>query len=143
LGDSKPEEGYWNFRRLRVLCWKSGEECIIGKKMIKPLGDRILVRRYKETEQIKGGIVIPDTAKEQSQEAEVVALGSGIVFESKDGNCTRKHVDFEVKVGDRILISRYGGNEFKIDGVEYVILRQSDVLGVLSCCDSDSCCCCK
>ncbi|MDR2577117.1 MAG: co-chaperone GroES [Puniceicoccales bacterium] len=111
--------------------------------MIKPLGDRILVKRCKEAEQIKGGIVIPDTAKEQSQEAEVVALGSGWVCECKDGVCTRKQVEFEVKVGDRILISRYGGNEFKIDGVEYVILRQSDVLGVWCCCDGEPCCCCK
>jgi chaperonin GroES len=106
-------------------------------KLVKPLGDRVLVRRHKETEQIKGGIVIPDTAKEQSQEAEVVALGSGKVCDCKEG-CV-KHVEFEVKVGDRVLISRYGGNEFKADGEEYVILRQSDILGVLS--GGDSCCC--
>lgn len=106
-------------------------------KLVKPLGDRVLVRRRKEAEQIKGGIVIPDTAKEQSQEADVVALGSGKIFDCKDG-C--KQVEFEVRVGDRVLISRYGGNEFKVDGEEYVILKQSDILGVLAG-EETSCCC--
>lgn len=102
----------------------------MDKKLIKPLGDRVLVRRRKDAEQVKGGIVIPDTAKEQSQEAEVIALGSGRVCGCKDGEC--KNVEFEVKVGDRVLISRYGGNEFKIDGDEYVILRESEILGILA-----------
>ncbi|MDR1436218.1 MAG: co-chaperone GroES [Puniceicoccales bacterium] len=99
-------------------------------KFVKPLGDRVLVKRRKDAEQIKGGIVIPDTAKEQSQEAEVIALGSGKVCDAKDSAV--KQIEFEVKVGDRVLISRYGGNEFKIDGEEYVLLRQSDILGILS-----------
>ncbi|MDR3316466.1 MAG: co-chaperone GroES [Puniceicoccales bacterium] len=115
----------------------------MGKKIIKPLGDRVLVKRYKESEQIKGGIVIPDTAKEQSQEAEVVALGSGRINECKDGTTVCKQTEFEVKVGDRVLIGRYGGNEFKIDNIEYVIVRQSDILGVLTCTDGESCCCCR
>ncbi|MDR3117097.1 MAG: co-chaperone GroES [Puniceicoccales bacterium] len=106
-------------------------------KSIKPLGERVLVKRKKESEQVKGGIVIPDTAKEQSQEAIVVALGSGNVCD-RDG-C--RHIEFEVKVGDCVLISRYGGNEFKIDGEEYVILKQSDVLGVVGCCGGGACCC--
>jgi chaperonin GroES len=109
-------------------------------KLVKPLGDRVLVKRRKETEQVKGGIVIPDTAKEQSQEAEVVALGSGKICDCKDGGAVAKQIEFEVKVGDNVLISRYGGNEFKVDGEEYVILRQSDILGVLS--GGDDCCCC-
>ncbi|MDR2030010.1 MAG: co-chaperone GroES [Puniceicoccales bacterium] len=112
----------------------------MDEKSIKPLGDRLLVRRKKGGEQVKGGIVIPDTAKEQSQEAIVVALGSGNVCD-KDGNCRR--IEFEVKTGDCVLISRYGGNEFKIDGEEYVILKQSDVLGVVACCGGSTCCCGK
>ena len=104
----------------------------MSKEVIKPLGDRVLVKRRKEAEQIKGGIVIPETAKEQSQEAEVVALGTGNVCECKDSSCTCKKITFEVKAGDRVLISRYGGSEFKIDGVEYVIVRQSDILGILA-----------
>jgi chaperonin GroES len=106
------------------------------------LGDRVLVKRRRDAEQIKGGIVIPDTAKEQSQEAEVVAIGSGRVCDCKDGGSTCRTVEFEVKVGDRVLISRYGGNEFKIDGVEYVLVRQGDILGLLEGC-GESCCCGK
>jgi len=102
------------------------------KEVIKPLGDRVLVQRKKESEQMKGGIYIPDTAKEQSQEAVVVALGTGHICECKSDECSCKTVHFDVKVGDRVLISRYGGNEFKIDGNEYVILRQSDILGILA-----------
>ncbi|MDR0340139.1 MAG: co-chaperone GroES [Puniceicoccales bacterium] len=109
-------------------------------KLVKPLGDRVLVRRRKDAEQIKGGIVIPDTAKEQSQEAEVIALGSGKIYDCKDGCASGKQIEFEVRVGDLVLISRYGGNEFKVDGEEYVILRQSDILGVLAG-ESESCCC--
>ncbi|MDR1438194.1 MAG: co-chaperone GroES [Puniceicoccales bacterium] len=104
----------------------------MNKPAIQPLGDRVLVKRRKDAEQIKGGIVIPDTAKEQSQEAEVIALGTGNVCESKDGCCSSKHIAFEVKAGDRILINRYGGNEFKMDGVDYLIIRQSDILGIIS-----------
>lgn len=98
------------------------------QKSIKPLGNRLLVKRCKDGEQVRGGIIIPDTAKEQSQEAEVVALGSGRI-ESRDGGV--QTIDFEVKVGDRVLISRYGGNEFKIGNEEYVLLRHDDVLGIL------------
>lgn len=98
---------------------------------IKPLGDRVLVKRRKDAEQVKGGIVIPDTAKEQSQEAEVIALGTGNVCECKDDCCKDKKVTFEVKVGDRVLINRYGGNEIKMDGVEYLIVRQNDILAIL------------
>jgi chaperonin GroES len=104
----------------------------MSKLNIQPLGDRVLVKRRKDSEQIKGGIVIPDTAKEQSQEADVVALGTGNVCECKEDCCKDKKIHFEIKVGDRVLMNRYGGNEIKIDGEEYVIVRQNDILAILS-----------
>jgi chaperonin GroES len=93
---------------------------------IRPLGDRIVVKRLKEEEKTKGGIIIPDTAKEKPLEALVVAVGSGTVL--KNGK-TRK---LDVKEGDRVLIGKYSGNEVKLDGVEHVILGEDDVLAVLS-----------
>jgi chaperonin GroES len=94
------------------------------KTKIKPLGNRVLVRKIEEQEQIKGGIIIPDAAKEASQEAEVIALGSG-------RNDEGKILEFEVKVGDRVLISKYGGTEVKRDKEMLVVLRQDDILAVL------------
>ena len=93
---------------------------------VKPLADRILVRRIEEQETKRGGIIIPDTAKEKPQEGEVVAVGPGRMTE--DG----KRIAMEVKKGDRILIGKYSGTEVKIDGTEYVIVREDDVLGVLA-----------
>jgi chaperonin GroES len=90
-----------------------------------PLADRLLVRRIEEQETIRGGIIIPDTAKEKPQEGEVVAVGPGRLAD--DG----KRVAPEVKKGDRILLGKYSGTDVKIDGVEYVILREDEVLGVL------------
>ena len=92
---------------------------------VKPLGDRILVEAIEEKEQKKGGIIIPDSAKEKPQESIVVALGTG----KTDDN--GKKVPFEVKKGDRILTSKYGGTEIKIDGKEYKILSSEDILAVL------------
>lgn len=92
---------------------------------IKPLGDRVLVKHVEESEQVRGGIIIPDSAKEKPQEAEVVAIGSG----KKDEN--GKAQPFEVKVGDRVLISKYGGTEVKIDEEKYLLLREDDILGVI------------
>jgi chaperonin GroES len=92
---------------------------------VKPLGDRILVEAVEEKEQKKGGIIIPDTAKEKPQVAVVVALGTGKT--NDDG----KKVPFEVKKGDRILVSKYGGTEIKLDGKEYKILSSDDVLAVI------------
>ena len=92
---------------------------------IRPLYDRIVVKRIEETETIKGGIIIPDSAKEKPQEAEVVAVGKGKRLD--DG----KLVALEVQVGDRILFGKYSGNEIKIEGEEYLILREDEVLGVL------------
>ena len=96
------------------------------KMNIKPLADRVLVRALEEQEVKRGGIIIPDTAKEKPQEGEVVAVGPGRMTEEG------KRVAMEVKKGDRILIGKYSGTDVKIDGTEYVILREDDVLGVLA-----------
>ena len=92
---------------------------------IRPLGDRILVKRIKEEEKTKGGIIIPDTAKEKPQEGKVVAVGKGKMTE--DG----KLMPLDVKAGDKILFGKYSGSEVKIDGEEHLILREDDILGVL------------
>ncbi len=94
-------------------------------KNITPIGDRILVKRIDDKEQVKGGIILPDSAKEKPQEAEVIALGTG---RKEEGG---KTVPFEVKKGDRVLISKYGGTEIKIDDQDLVLLREDDVLAVL------------
>jgi chaperonin GroES len=93
---------------------------------IRPLQDRVVVRRLEEKESIKGGIIIPDTAKEKPQEGEVMAVGDGKVL----NNGTR--VAMDVKVGDRILFGKYAGSEVKLDGEELLIMREEDILGVLS-----------
>ncbi|MGB7919598.1 MAG: co-chaperone GroES [Desulfobacterales bacterium] len=92
---------------------------------IKPMNDRVLVLRVEEEQKTAGGIIIPDTAKEKPQEGKVIAVGSGKVGE--DG----KRVALEVKVGDRILFSKYAGTDIKVDGVEHVFMREDDILGVL------------
>ena len=93
---------------------------------VRPLADRILVRRIEEKESMRGGIIIPDTAKEKPQEGEVIAVGPGRLTEEG------KRIAMEVKKGDRILIGKYSGTDVKIDGTEYIILREEDVLGVLA-----------
>ncbi len=92
---------------------------------IRPLYDRIVVKRIEQKEQIQGGIIIPDTAKEKPQEGEVVAVGQGKRLENG------KVAALDVKAGDRILFGKYSGNEIKIDGEEYVIMREDEVLGIL------------
>lgn len=92
---------------------------------IKPLRDRVIVRRLNEEEKTKGGIIIPDTAKEKPQEGEVVAVGSGKVLE--DG----KIVPLEVKKGDKILFGKYSGTEVKVDGDEYLMMREDEILGIV------------
>jgi len=92
---------------------------------IKPLGDRVLVEALEESEVVKGGIVIPDSAKEKPQEARVVALGTGKT--NDDGN----KVPFEVKVGDIVLTSKYGGTDVKYDDKEYKILNSNDILAII------------
>lgn len=92
---------------------------------IRPLHDRILAKRIEEKEQVRGGIIIPDTAKEKPLEAEIMAVGDGKVTE--DG----KRIALDVKVGDRVLIGKYSGTEVKLQDEEYIILREEEVLGVI------------
>jgi chaperonin GroES len=92
---------------------------------IRPLGDRVLVKPLEEGEVKKGGIIIPDTAKEKPQEGEVVALGTGKIDDEG------KRQEFTVKKGDKVLISKYGGTEIKIDGQGYLIMREDDILGII------------
>jgi chaperonin GroES len=92
---------------------------------IKPLHDRVIVRRIEEGEQVRGGIIIPDTAKEKPQEGEVVAVGDGKYRE--DG--TRQTLD--VKAGDRVLFGKYSGSEIKLDGEELLIMREDEILGII------------
>ena len=91
----------------------------------KPLGDRILVQRIEAEEEVRGSIVIPDTAKEKPQEGIVVVVGDGRVLDSGD------RVEMAVKAGDRVLFGKYGGTETTIDDVDYLILSEDDVLGIL------------
>ncbi|UCF78018.1 MAG: co-chaperone GroES [Candidatus Eiseniibacteriota bacterium] len=92
---------------------------------VTPLADRILVKRLEEKEVKKGGIIIPDTAKEKPQEGEVIAVGGGRLNEAG------KRIPVELKKGDRVLMGKYSGTEVKIDGKEYVIMREDDVLAIV------------
>ena len=92
---------------------------------IRPLADRIVITRVAQEEKTKGGIIIPDTAKEKPIEGEVIAVGNGKILE--DGTVRK----LDVKVGDRVLFGKYGGTEVKVDGEERLILREDDILGVL------------
>ena len=92
---------------------------------IRPLHDRVLVKRVEQEEQMRGGIIIPDTAKEKPQEAEVVAVGPGKFDEDGD------RMPMDVKVGDRVLVGKYSGSEVKIDDTDYVILREDEILAVV------------
>ncbi len=92
---------------------------------IRPLHDRIIVRRVEEEEKTKGGIIIPDSAKEKPMEGEIIAVGKG--KKTDDG----KVIKMDVKAGDRVLFSKYAGTEVKIDDAEYLIMREDDILGVI------------
>jgi len=92
---------------------------------IKPLSDRILVIRVEEEKKTKGGILIPDTAKEKPQEGKVIAVGPGKVNEKGE------RIPLDVKKGNRVLFGKYAGNEIKIDGVEHLIMREDDILGIV------------
>ena len=93
---------------------------------VTPLSDRILVRRMETAEEERGGIIIPDTAKEKPQQGEIIAVGPGRIAD--DG----KRIEPEVKSGQKVLIGKYSGTEVKIDGEEYIILREDDILGVVN-----------
>ena len=92
---------------------------------IRPLQDRIIIRRIEEGEQIRGGIIIPDSAKEKPQEGEVIAVGAGKKLDSGE------RVAMDVKEGDRVLFGKYAGTEVKLDDEEYLIMREDDILGVI------------
>jgi chaperonin GroES len=92
---------------------------------VRPLHDRLVVRRIEEKESVKGGIIIPDTAKEKPQEGEVIAVGNGKVLESGT------KVPMDVKAGDKVLFGKYSGTDIKIDGEEFLILREDEVLAVI------------
>ena len=91
---------------------------------VKPLADRVVVKALEDTEQMRGGLYIPDTAKEKPQQGEVMAVGPGKV---EDG----KRIDMELKVGDRVLYGKYSGTEVTVDNEQYLILRESDVLAIV------------
>ena len=92
----------------------------------RPLGDRVLVKRVEEEQKTKGGIIIPDTAKEKPQEGEVVAAGSGA--KAEDGKVT----PLDVKAGDRVLFGKWSGTEVKVDGEDLLIMKESDILGIIA-----------
>jgi chaperonin GroES len=96
-----------------------------AKVKIRPLQDRVIVRRLEEEEKTEGGIIIPDTAKEKPMEGKVVAVGKGKILE--DG----KVAPLDVKAGDRVLFSKYAGTEIKLDGEEHLIMREEDILGIV------------
>jgi chaperonin GroES len=97
----------------------------MAKLKFRPLHDRVVVRRLDSEEKTKGGIIIPDTAKEKPQEGEVVAVGAG----ARDDN--GKIVALDVKAGDRILFGKWSGTEVKLDGVDYLIMKESDIMGIV------------
>ena len=97
----------------------------MAKSKFRPLHDRVVVRRVESESKTAGGIIIPDTAKEKPQEGEIIAVGSGARDEAG------KLVPLDVKAGDRILFGKWSGTEVKIDGVEYLIMKESDIMGVL------------
>ena len=92
---------------------------------VRPLHDRLIIERVEEKETVKGGIIIPDTAKEKPQEGKVIAVGNGKILE--DG----KVRPLDIKAGDRVLFSKYAGTEIKVDGEEHLMMREEDILGVI------------
>ena len=92
---------------------------------IRPLHDRVIVTRIEEGEQVKGGIIIPDTAKEKPQRGEIIAVGSGKVLDNGE------RVSLDVKAGDEVLFGKYSGNEVKLEDEEYLIMREDEILGVI------------
>jgi chaperonin GroES len=104
---------------------KKGADRRMKITKIRPLQDRVIIKRLEEEQKTKGGIFIPDTAKEKPIEGEVVAVGKGKTTE--DG----KLIKLDVKAGDRVLFSKYAGTEVKIDGVEHLIMREDDILGII------------
>jgi chaperonin GroES len=125
LGDIPAYRRSYNPQVTDQLRRRHGPMPTATKVKLRPLHDRILVKRLEETEDRHGSIIIPDTAKEKPQEAKVIAVGNGKVTDEG------KKLPLDVKTGDRILFGKYSGSEVKIDGEEYLILREEDVLGIL------------
>jgi chaperonin GroES len=92
---------------------------------IKPIGDRVLIKRLEAEEQTKGGIILPDTAKEKPKEGKVIALGDGKILESGERG------KFQIKVGDRVIFASYSGTDVKVDGEEYILMSEEDILAVI------------
>ncbi len=107
-------------------CCCSDTASTVNVKKVRPLGDRVLVQRLDSEEKTAGGIIIPDSAKEKPQQGKIMAVGNGKTFE----NGSTKPLD--VKVGDKVLFSKYSGSEIKLDGEEFLIVREDDILGVLN-----------
>jgi chaperonin GroES len=105
--------------------WRKNTSFKMSKLKFKPVGDRILLQRSVETEQVRDGVIIPDSARERPQQAKVIALGTGA--KSKDG----KILAFEVSVGDTVLIGTFAGSEVNLDEKKYTIVREEDILGVI------------
>ena len=108
-----------------MMTQKSADHPTKTPPKFQPLGNRVLVRRIEETESLKGGIILPDSAKKKQEQVEVLALGSGA--KDKDGNV----IPFPVKVGDIVLMDKYSGQEVTIDGEEYVIARADDIIAII------------
>ena len=109
----------------RAAAPSSAGTAVAGLGRVRPLQDRVIVKRLDEGEQKVGGIIVPDTAKEKPQQAEVVAAGSGRILENGD------RVPLAVKAGDRVLVGKWSGTDVKIDGTEYLILKEDEILGIL------------
>ena len=109
----------------RVAASSSGSGGKQGMAKVRPLRDRVLVKRIEESEQKVGGIIVPDTAKEKPQQAEVVAVGSGRVLENG------QREPLAVKAGDKVLVGKWSGTEVKLDGTEYLIVKEDEILGIL------------
>ena len=107
------------------VCVAHAPHCIIEDMDLRPLHDRVLVKRLEEGEQRRGGIIIPDSAKEKPAEGEVIAVGSGKFNDKGEQRA------LDVKKGDRVLFGKYSGNEIRIDGVDHLILREDEILGVI------------
>jgi len=125
-GDGRRKEAKISIRLFFIFALTSKQERKERYKMkIRPLQDRVIVKRLEEEEKTKGGIIIPDSAKEKPQEGKVIAVGKGKTTE--DG----KVIPLDVKAGDRILFGKYAGTEVKIEGEEHLIMREEDILGII------------
>jgi chaperonin GroES len=123
--NAKNKSGVWTSKEPLKIIGSQIKNCIRRIKMIRPLGDKILVKPSQPKEVKKGGIIIPDTAKEKPQEGEVIAVGTG--KKTEEG----KTIALDIKKGDKVLYGKYSGTEVKFDDEEYLIMSQDDVLGII------------